>query len=409
MHKPISRGATLMLCLCWTALRPTFGESVREGSDAIVFKNGDHLSGTLERVDNDSVQLHSAALGELTIRWTDIAEVESRDHDWKWEGRAEGIGAPGVRFRNAVMRTVDSAVVMQAETQTVPIPKGAALMVEKQEHPTAGLTQLMNPKASPSLPPDTSFALSLNAPQSVVIGTQSQYVFGGNFRVLHNEPNLCSAPSWFSSLLGAANHNKSAKVGNPDVVTDTYDGTLTLSNRLGSETQFAGYGVADLYGNSSLGIGLQQSYGFGINHPLYTNGCEGSTAIEPKGHRLTINGDASIRYIHQRLYAPGGTNDLAGLRLAEDLLYVLYGGKDKSGTPKELFSISQSLWVTPMLNEGRAVQAGGSFGIFVPLNKSLSVGLTEEDEFFNNAPKAKRKNYLKNGVTVTYTFPAATP
>jgi len=165
MHKGISRGATLMLCLSWTALGPTFGESVREASDAIVFKNGDHLSGTLERVDNDSVQLHSAALGELTIRWTDIAEVESRDHDWKWEGRAEGIDAPGVRFRNAVMRTVDSAVVMQAETQTVAIPKGAALMVEKQEHPTAGLTQLMSPKASPSLPPDTSFALSLNAPR----------------------------------------------------------------------------------------------------------------------------------------------------------------------------------------------------------------------------------------------------
>jgi hypothetical protein len=409
MHKKILRGTALVLCLSCAALVSTFGESIREVSDAIVFKNGDHLSGTLERVDNDSVQLHSAALGDLNIRWTDIAEVESRDHDWKWDGHLEGKGSSGARFRNAVIRSVDSAVVMQTDTETVAIPKGTALMIEKQEHPAAGLTQLMSPKASPPLPPDTSFAVSLNAPESVVIGTQSQYVFGGNFRVLHNEPNLCSAPSWFSSLLGAANHNKSAKVGNPAVVTDTYDGTLTVSNRLGSDTQFAGYGVADLYGNSSLGIGLQQSYGFGINHPLYTNGCEGSTAIEPNDHRLTVNGDASIRYIHQRLYAPGGTNDLAGLRLAEDLLYVLYGGKGKSGNPKELFSITQSLWVTPMLNEGRAVQAGGSFGIFVPLNKSLSVGLTEEDEFFNNAPKAKRKNYLKNALTVTYTFPAATP
>lgn len=409
MHKGISHGAVLMLCLCWTALAPTFGETLREVSDAIVFKNGDHLSGTLERVDNNSVQLHSAALGELTIRWTDIAAVESRDHDWRWEGGAEGIRGPSSRFRNAVMRTVDSAVVMQTDTETVAIPKGATLMVEKQEHPTAGLTQLMTPKASPPLPPDTSLAVSLNAPESVVIGTQSQYVFGGNFRVLHNQPDLCSAPSWFSSLLGAANHNKSAKVGNPAVVTDTYEGMLTVANRLGADTQFAGYGVADLYGNSSLGIGLQQSYGFGINRPLYTNGCRGSAAIEPKGHRLTINGDASIRYIHQRLYAPGGRNNLAGLRLAEDLLYVLYGRKDKSGNPKELFSITQTLWVTPMLNEGRAVQAGGSFGIVVPLNNSLSVGLTEEDEFFNNAPKAKRKNYLKNALTVTYTFPAATP
>lgn len=407
MQKGISREAVLMLCLFSAPLVPSFADSPREPSDAILFKNGDRLSGTLVRVDNDSVEVYSAALGELNIHWTDIAEIESREHDWKWEGGSVGTRA-GVQFRNAVMRSVDSAVVMQSEMETVAIPKGAALRVEKQEHPTAGLTQLMTPKPSPSLPPDTSFALSLNAPESVVIGTQSQYVFGGNFRVLHNEPNLCSAPSWFSSLLGAANHNKSAKVGSPAVVTDTYDGTLTLTNRLGSETQFAGYGIADLYGNSSLGIGLQQSYGFGINHPLYSNACKGSTAIQPKGHRLSVNGDASIRYIHQRLYAPGGTSDLAGLRLAEDLLYVLYG-RDGSGKPKELLSVTQSLYATPMLNDGRAVQAGGSVGIFVPVNKSLSVGLTEEDEFFNNAPKAKRKNYLKNALTVTYTFPAATP
>ncbi len=408
MFEGYFRRAVWFLLFSCLVLSGTHAGDGLDASDTIVFKNGDHLSGTLVRVDNDSVQLHSAALGELKVHWTDIREVESRDHDWNWEGGAEGSPARGVRLRNAAMRSVDSSVVMQTDTDTVALPKGAALIVVKQEHPAAGLTQLMSPQPPPLLPPDTSFAVSLNAPESVVIGTQSQYVFGGNFRVLHNEPDLCTAPSWFSSLLGEANHTKSAKVGSPAVVTDTYDGTLTVANRLGSETQFAGYGVADLYGNSSLGIGLQQSYGFGINRPLYSNGCHGTTAIEPKGHRFAINGDASLRYIHQRLYAPGGTENLAGLRLAEDLLYVVYG-KDRSGKTKELFSITQSLWATPMLNDARAVQAGGSFGVFVPLTKSLSIGLTEEDEFFNNAPKAKRKNYLKNALTLTYTFPAATP
>jgi hypothetical protein len=262
----------------------------------------------------------------------------------------------------------------------------------------------MSPKTSAPPPTNTSFAVSLNAPESVVVGSQSQYVFGGSFRVIHNEPDLCAAPSWFSSLLTAVNHNKSFKVGGPAVVTDTYDGTLSVTNKLGSETQFAGYAVGDLFGNSSLGVGLQQSYGFGITYPLYSNGCKRSTAIQPDRHRLTVNGDASIRYIHQRLYAPEGSENLAGLRLAEDLLYVLYS-RDKSGGHKELFSITQSLWVTPMLNDGRAVQAGGSFGFFVPLSKSLSVGVTEEDEFFNNAPKAKRKNYIKSALNVTYSFP----
>jgi hypothetical protein len=368
-----------------------------------VFKNGDILSGKLLRVDSYVVQMQSAALGEIKIQWPDISEVKTQNGSWKWAGQREG-GSTIVSFRNAVMRNSDSAVVMSADSGTVRIPEGDALVFVKQEHPAASMPQLMNPKPSQPSRPDTSVAVSLNAPESVVIGTQSQYVFGGSFRVLHNEPDLCAMPSWFSSLLATANHNKSFDAGSAAVVTDTYNGTLSLTNKLGSESQFAGYVVGDYFGNSSLGIGLQQSYGAGINRVLYSNGCHGTKAVQPKRHLLTVNGDASIRYIHQRLYSPGGSENLAGLRLAEGLLYVMYG-KGKSGDSKELFSISQSLWVTPMLNDGRAVQAGASLGISVPLNKSLSVGITEEDDFFNNAPKAKRKNYLQSALTVTYTFP----
>lgn len=395
----------LMLFSC-TVLSKAQAESASDVSDAVVLKNGDHISGTVVRVDTDVVQLQSAALGELTIRWVDIAELESRNHTWKWREQGQRDLTPAATFRNIVMRHVGSDVVIESDSQTVTIPKGASLLVEKQEHPTAGLTQLMSPKTSPAPPADTSFAISLNAPESIVVGSQSQYVFGGSFRVLHNELDLCAAPSWFSSLLTAANHNKSFKVGSPAVVTDTYDGTLSVTNKLGSATHFAGYGVADLFGNSSLGVGLQQSYGLGITHPLYSNGCRGSTAVQPDRHRLTVNGDASVRYIHQRLYAPGGSENLAGLRLSEDLLYILYS-RAKSGERRELFSITESLWVTPMLNEAKAVQAGGSFGVYFPLSKALSVGVTEEDEYFNNAPKAKRKNYIKSALSVTYTFPPA--
>src|SRR6266849_3667670 len=205
MFEGYFRRAVWFLLFSCLVVSGTHAGAVLDASDTIVFKNGDRLSGTLVRVDNDSLQLHSAALGELKVHWTDIREVESRDHDWNWEGHSEGSPARGVRLRNAVMRSVDSSVVVQTDTDTVALPKGAALIVVKQEHPAAGLTQLMSPKSPPLLPPDTSFAVSLNAPESVVIGTQSQYVFGGNVRVLHDEPDQCTAPSWFSSLLGAAN------------------------------------------------------------------------------------------------------------------------------------------------------------------------------------------------------------
>ena len=374
--------------------------------DTVTLKNGDRISGTLVHVDRDLIRIHSAALGELSVGWTYVSEIRSHGHAWHWIRELDKSSSPSFVLQNAVMRLVDYNVLVEDEWQTLTIPGSTSLEPARQEHPAAGLTQLMSAKPR-STSPNTSLVVSLNAPESTVIATQSQYVFGGSFRVLHNSPDLCSAPSWYSSLLAAANHNKSFKIGNPAVVTDTYDGTLSLTNKLGANTHFAGYGVADLFGNSALGIGLQQSYGMGITHTLYTNGCVGSTSVEPKGHRLTLNGDASLRYIHQRLYSPGGSHNLAGFRLSQDLLYVLYS---KSAAPKELLTISESLWAIPMLNDAKAVEAGGSFGFSVPFTKSLSAGISTEDDFFNNAPKAKRKNYLKNALTVTYTFPApATP
>jgi hypothetical protein len=82
---------------------------------------------------------------------------------------------------------------------------------------------------------------------------------------------------------------------------------------------------------------------------------------------------------------------------------------DSAGAQKLRFTITEMIYVTPMLNDARAIEAGGFVKLNVPLGKSLSIGLTEEDDFFNNAPKAKRKNYIKSALTVTYTFPAPPP
>jgi hypothetical protein len=403
MLRTFLRWPAFFMILCWIVLTGAHAEPTSDSSATVVFRNGDKLSGKLLRVDARMLELENAALGQLHIHWSDISEVQTQNGSWKRAGQREDDDSV-VHFRNAVMRQVDSAVAVSADSARLFVPEGESLVFEKQEHPAAGLPQLANTKAPKESHPDTSFAVSLNAPESVAVGTQSQYVFGGGFRVLVNEPDLCAMPSWFSSLLATGNHTKTFEVGSASVVTDTYDGTLSLVNRLGPDTQFAGYVVADWFGNSSLGVGLQQSYGAGINRVLYTNGCQEKKAVLPKGHLLSVSGDASLRYIHQSLYSPGGSEDLAGLRLAEDLTYVMYA-KKKAGDTKELLSISQTLWVTPMLNNGKAVQAGASLGISVPVTKSLSVGLTEEDDFFNNAPKAKRKNYLQNSLTVTYTLP----
>jgi hypothetical protein len=57
----------------------------------------------------------------------------------------------------------------------------------------------------------------------------------------------------------------------------------------------------------------------------------------------------------------------------------------------------------PMVNNIQATQAGGLFQLSFPLTKSLSLALQQEDDFVNNAPKLKRKNYLRTGATISYT------
>jgi hypothetical protein len=391
----------ILLLACWFVVCGAFADSIPEGGDTVVFKNGDRVSGQLLRADSEIVQLKSQALGELSIHWSDIFEVHSKNRSYKID--KQGSKAQSyTSFRSAVLRSTGSAIVVEADSLKVLVPRGWVEIVD-QDHPAAGLTQLMMVTPPPPAP-DTSMAVALNAPESVVLGSQSQMVFGGSLRILHNEPDLCALPSWFSSLLAAANHNKSYKVGAPAIVTDTFDGTLSLTNRLGSESKVAGVLVADLSGNSSLGIGLQQSYGVGVTETLYSSNCKGTTVIPRKQYLLKVNGDVSLRYIHERLYAPGSSEDLAGLRLSETLVYAPYF-KTKDGVQTARFTITQSAWATPMLNDARAIQAGGLVKFDVPLGKSLSIGLMGEDDFINNAPKAKRKNYIKSALTVTYTFP----
>jgi hypothetical protein len=366
--------------------------------DILVLRNGDRISGRLTKVNDSEVGLNSQVLGVLTISWKQIVQIRSRNRRWSIAGQGLEKQSPHSDFREAVLQSENNAIIARADV--VSPANGMSASFLDQEHPAAGP---QTPKLKST--PDSSFFVGLNAPESVVDGTQSQDTFGGTFRVLHNEPDLCKPASWFSALEATANHNRAYKVQSAAIVTDTYDGTVSLKNSVTSTGRVAGYGVVDLFGNSSLGIGMQQSYGGGISAVLFSNGCDGTNARLPKNYQLSVNGDVSIRYIHQRLYAPSGPLDLAGMRINEGLVYVpLFMAKD--GSQKNRFEIDESIWATPMLNDARAIQAGGSVALSVPVGKSLSMALTEEDDFINNAPKAKRKNYVKSGVTITYTFPA---
>ncbi len=233
----------VVLVFCLSAL-PLLSEPVEEALDRVVFVNGDLLSGHLQSADIATVHLKSPALGDVAISWTQIIEVRARNSRWKIAGPETDRQTEFADFQRAILRSTTSGVIVEVDTSTLAVPNGSSVIFEQQEHRTAGMVQLMNAKEPPAQS-RSSLAISLNAPESVVLGSQSQEVFGGNLRIRHNLPDLCGTPSWASALLAGANHNKSYKIGAPAVVTDTYDGTVTLKNGFTPESAVSGLLVAD--------------------------------------------------------------------------------------------------------------------------------------------------------------------
>jgi hypothetical protein len=338
-RKKMLGGVLILVAVLSGALRASESSAV-PSLDVLTLKNGDRISGVITSRTAELIQLRTMSLGVVTVRAADVANLQ----------------------------------------------------LPNQEHKAAGPVL---PAPSPNAVPSTFIQISLNAPETVIVGTQNQNTFGGNLRFLSDLPNLCSASSWYTALLLSANHDRKWKVKSAPNVTDTFDGTLSLNNKAFGKTDW--YVVADLFGNSSIGVGLQQGYGGGLSRVLYSNGCNHTEA----NYSIALTGDLGVRYVWQRLYAPGVKSDFVGIRPNLSLSYSKLAGSTK----KEQFSTLLSLWAMPMVNDSQATQAGGAFQFSVPLNKSLSIAFVQEDDFVNNAPKLRRKNYLKSGATVTYTFP----
>jgi hypothetical protein len=382
------------------------GVSAQPNDDVLVLTNGNQLTGRLTRIDESSVEIFHSSMGQVKVPWSGVDHAEATESEWTIVLSGNTAGAHS-RLTRGTFRFVTGLLDVRIDNEAVRLPAGAAILLQKaetrqlskQEH-DAGPPTPPTAKAS-SQPALSKFEIGVNAPQTVVDGTQSQETFGGNVAAFYRPQPLCGPASWYTAMFLSAAHNRNWKVHSAANVTDTYDADLSLKNEISKGSRTSWVLVADLFGNSSLGVGLQQSYGGGLSRVLYTNTCNGTS----QHGIVSIAGSATIRYLHERLYAPGTSAEFAGLNFQSSMSFTpLF--KDKKGNQVERISGDITLWTMPTLNDIRGIQTGGQVTISSPLTSSLSIALKEEDDFINNAPKAKRKNYLKSGVTLTYTFPA---
>lgn len=392
--RAIVMGTLISAFLLFVPTTVIVAQELNAGPDVIVLTNGDSISGHLLKAGAESVVLENDILGIVTIPSASVSSVRHGSQPSVLQTGVEGKTIPEPALRTADHK-LENSQAANASSVTGSRFDG---------QPAHETSQTGNAPASPGKASGSSIQVSLHAPESVMNGTISQNIFGGEFRLIVRPEDLCGAPSWSTSLLLSGNHNRFWIHGAPvpALTIDQFDGTLSVSNRISKGNPTAFYLMGDMAGNSELGLALQQSYGGGLSRTLYSSGCGPQ---RQQNYVLVVTGDAGMRYVHDRLNAPAQPVDLASAKVGMKLSYIPFRtNKDGSKAPK--FAFRLGFWAMPAVNDLRQTQAGGTTALSLFLSKALTLTFNAEDDYFSGAPKFFRKNFSLTGVTLGYSFPA---
>jgi hypothetical protein len=366
---------------------PSFAQAARAAKDRIVFLNGDISTGELKSTGDDHVVFDGQLTGPLTYTWSDIKSIEVHT------------SAARAALRTNTLNPTLLTKVIDADTDVIG-PMGS------------NVAQLKAKAAPPASPSDANvvphWGGSVSTQATVTRATQDQYQLGGR---LHASYETTEQEAWkhqIVSLDSSVSFSEGRKPGAPITKNALYEGILMynvyltdselLSNFPNQYNSSSLMAFADGYHNLSLGIDAQQSYGFGL-------GWVHVSRRKPKkenGDQLTqvfgLQGD--LRYSNLQLYAPGTTANLAGAGLKESYSISIpwIGPKAKP------LILAESLTTIPYFNDFRSLQIRGTAQFALPLTQRLSIGPSLVDDYFRNAPRGSKQNYLQPALNLTYNF-----
>jgi hypothetical protein len=390
----------------------------------VLFQNGDRVTGDLRRADTDSVEFHphAAGLGDsVRLRWlTDgIAELrlqptagastaclylsasrpskkgsEFNDRRLCFKSavaiRADGadeslhltakrpeeaVKGPESSVANGDKRyfwvksfEVEQAVTVAAHNSQSAGNSTPPLPVQGADHARG------SSRSQPSSGRNGHFlslwSLNINAPESVVQGTQSQQLFGGLFRT-----DLYAGDANHFTIVTAGSHQHNVSLHKPPQRTDLFDSSVQVSHSY--PDKFGFYGASEWFLNTSLGMAAERSVGGGIILPAFTS----------KSENFFVKAWVDLRYFNERLYTPHKVNLIGS---------VVRGELDYSPTDQKWF-ITAGLIGKPMFNDTSAWQSNGSLTLTVPLSTHVCLTVTPADDtYIGNSPHGFRRNYLKS-------------
>lgn len=238
-------------------------------------------------------------------------------------------------------------------------------------------------------------------------GTQVQTISGGTLLLSEIRSKSYCDPSMTQFGLGAyASDISTTKSTGATTNIDSNDVKANVMKAipfLGGGRSYFG-ASADFFGNNSLGVGLQQTYG--ANYQFYLRGCKGGTdnSVTESKSRLFASLGVGAGYMNQRLYLTADKLNAAVLPLTAQISYLQ--GQAPGVPPK--FVWYALVGYTPVLTETRAYQLSAIVGLQIPTPyRWVTVNLSDRDLYMNNAPTGFKRNYQNGSISLAFSIPKA--
>jgi hypothetical protein len=363
--------------LIWLALTGTMALHAQDKApaDVLLFADGERLTGHFVKSSGSSLTFKSDALGEITVDWSKIKELQS--------SAKVAVIPKNVRLRHpadassiskGTLSVKDQQVILSAApAETRPIPVADASQIVDQAAFENALTH------QPGFFKAWKGAVTLGA--AVVSATQDSESFTGALSLVRAIP----AENWLeprnrTSVNASAAYGQITEPSTPTIKTAIFHGDFERDEYF--SPRLYGFGQGALDHNFSQGLDLQQTYGGGL----------GWTVV--RGANQTLDVKASVSYVREQ-FSIGPDENLIGSTFAE-----AYNRKFKHG-----LILDQHLLFLPAWNEPNAFSGAFNALLTMPMYRRLNGSVGFVDSFLNNPPPGFRKNSVQLTIGMTYALP----
>jgi len=370
--------AIRILLLSASAVIMANAQTNSPGPDTIVFLNGDKLAGHFLRSNGATVTFKSDALGDLTIDWSKVKELET--------SAKVAVIRKGVKLRKKEVPSdvPQGTLAMQdqklqvtpapgAPAQSIPIPDSAVVLDQGEFQKALS--------GKPGFFSDWKGTITLGA--TVVQATQDNRTFNGAVNLVRAEPaeNWLN-PSYRTLFNFSESYGELTQPATATIKTSIFHAAVEQDQYF-SHDVFA-FGQADFDHNYSQGLYLQQTYSGGI----------GWTAVNTSKQELDLK--ASMSYIRQEFVSVANETPPT-----MDLIGSVFGEHYNRKLPRGVV-LDQSLTATPAWNNSSAYSAAFSTLLTMPVYKHLSGSTGVIDTFLNNPTPGFKKNSFLFTLGLTY-------